>query len=120
MRTQPISRRILAAGLALAPIAGLPAIAAGPPLDALSPALCELWQEWLSLGEMIISLDASAMPLMARYPPGPKADRNIWSMTARFPAPWLVGPWMSRCRLPKQERSASFARRRRISGNATK
>ena len=56
--SRPISRRIFAAGLALAPVAGLPAIAASPPLDARSPALRELWQEWLSLGEMIAGVDA--------------------------------------------------------------
>ena len=43
MKTQPISRRALAAGLALAPVAGLPALAGAAPLDdPVLAALAEL------------------------------------------------------------------------------
>jgi hypothetical protein len=43
MKTQPISRRALAAGLALAPVAGLPALAgAGSGRDPIHSALAEL------------------------------------------------------------------------------
>jgi hypothetical protein len=39
MKTQPISRRALAAGLVLAPVAGLPAIAGAPISEALAKAI---------------------------------------------------------------------------------
>ena len=92
MRTQPISRRILAAGLALAPIAGFPAIAAGPPLNARSPALCELWREWLSLGEMIISADAKRDAAYGALPAWAKSGPKYLEHDGTFSGPVVGWP----------------------------
>jgi hypothetical protein len=71
MKTQPISRRALAAGLALAPVAGLPALA-----SESGPSVAKLWDAWRAF--IADYLDATArrdaaekaMPFWAQPGPG--------------------------------------------------
>jgi hypothetical protein len=92
MRTQPISRRAFAAGLALAPVGGLPAVAAGPLFDARARALCELWQEWLSLGEMIASLGAKRDAAYGALPAWAKSGPKYLKHDGTFSGPVVRWP----------------------------
>lgn len=71
MKTQPISRRSIAVGLALAPVAGLPALA-----DASGPNVTKLWDDWRAFIADYLEADAKrdaaekAMPFWAQPGPG--------------------------------------------------
>ena len=92
VHTRPISRRAFAAGVALAPVDALPAIAAGPLPAARSPALCELWQKWLSVGEMIASLDAERDAAYGALPAWAKSGPKYLEHDGTFSGPVVGWP----------------------------